>query len=279
MSEIKILFLGEIVGKAGVYCVKTLIQRLRDEIKPDFIIANGEGATGGFGIGKTHAVYLKKLGVDVITSGERIYYKKDMVPFIEKASFILKPVNYPRGTPGFGWRMFSKENKHIVVINVLGMSGFRRVHLANPFLVLRDLVERLAVDRTKNIIVDFHASATAEKSTMFYMLDGKVSAVIGTHTRVPTADERVMPNGTAVITDVGRVGSIDSVCGLETETEIRKFKTQIHEYSKDAWGNLELNGVVFSIEEDGLSTGIERIKMDIPVETSKVNNKNSAVAK
>ncbi len=262
MSEIKILFLGEIVGKAGVYCVKTLIPRLQDEINPDFIIANGEGATGGFGLGKTHAVYLRKLGIDVLTSGERIYYKKDMVSFIEKVSFVLKPANYPRGTPGFGWRTFSKNDKRVLVINVLGMSGFRRVHLANPFLFLRDLVERVS-EKTRNIIVDFHASATAEKSSMFYLLDGKVSAVIGTHTRVATADERIMPRGTAVITDVGRVGSLNSVCGLEPDTEIRKFKTQIHEYSRDAWGTLELNGVVFSIGDDGLSRGIERIKLKV----------------
>ena len=136
VADFRVLCLGEIVGKGGVFCVKTLLSRVKAEKEIDFVIANGEGATGGFGIGKNHAIYLHKLGIDVITSGECIYYKKDMVGFIQNASFILRPANYPPGNPGRGWWIYEKEGRKLAVISLLGQAGYNRVHLSNPFNTL-----------------------------------------------------------------------------------------------------------------------------------------------
>ena len=167
MSVLRILCIGEIVGKAGVFCIKTMLPKLKDEKGIDFVIANGEGATGGFGLGKNHAVYLHKLGIDVLTSGECIYYKRDMVSFIQDAPFILRPANYPSGNPGRGWWIYTKDDRKIAVINLLGQSGFSRVHLTNPFTFLPELVNRARRD-TNTVIVDFHAATTAEKYNLFH---------------------------------------------------------------------------------------------------------------
>lgn len=314
---LRILFIGEIVGKAGIFCIKTMLPVLRKELEVDFVIANGDGATGGFGIGKNHAIYLRKLGVDVITSGDQIYYKKDMVVHIERASYLLRPVNFPPDNPGRGWRYYTVRSARsavergpveegtadtppepppsesvtdgqepaegaaeptesdaqarrprrphlpgtqtIAVVNFLGQSGFNRTHLSNPFTYLPELVARIKRE-TNIIIVDFHALTTAEKSSMFYHADGRVSAVVGTGTRVITSDATVLPGGTAVVSDAGRTGSLDSVAGLDPKVEIQKFLNQIPERSKDAWDNLELQGVLLEIEEDGRASGIEIIR-------------------
>jgi metallophosphoesterase (TIGR00282 family) len=256
---VRILYIGEIVGSAGVFCVKSQLASLRRELSVDFVIACGDGATGGFGIGKNHAVYLHKLGVDVLTSGECIYYKKDMVPHLPRASYILRAANYPYGNPGRGWTLAEAAGQKIAVLNLLGQSGFHRVHLANPFHLATDLVARIAQE-TRLIVVDFHAATTAEKYTMFYHLEGQVSAVLGSHTKVLTADGRVLPGGTAVIAGTGRTGSRDSVGGLEPEIEIRKFTTQIHELSKVSWRGLELQGVLVDVGADGKATGIQIVR-------------------
>jgi 2',3'-cyclic-nucleotide 2'-phosphodiesterase len=259
----KTLFIGEIVGKAGVFCVKTLLPRIIQEYRINFVIADGEGATGGFGIGKNHAIYLHKLGIDVITGGERIYYKKDIVEHIDKANYLLRPANYPPKSPGRGWAVYQKEDSNIAVLVLLGQSGFDRVHLRNPFSYLPELVERIK-EKTATIIVDFHAATTAEKYTMFYHADGLVSAVIGTHSRVMTADEAIQPGGTAVICDAGRTGSLNSVGGLDPKIEIEKFLTKIPERSKEAWDNLELQGVIVDINDQGKAEHIERLRMPCP---------------
>jgi len=260
MGSCKVLFLGEIVGKAGVFCVKSLLPQIRQEHGIDFVVADGEGATGGFGIGRSHSIYLHKLGIDCITSGECIYYKKDMVGHIVTAPYILRPANYPQSNPGRGWMIYEKNDKKLAVISLLGQSGFPRVHLKNPISLLPKLIERIAAE-TRMILVDFHAVATAEKYCLFYAADGTVSAVIGTHTKAATADETVLPGGTAVIADAGRTGSSRSVGGLLPEVEIRKFVTQIHEYSQEVWDGLELQGVIVEIGEDGKALGIRRIRV------------------
>jgi 2',3'-cyclic-nucleotide 2'-phosphodiesterase len=267
LSPIRILFIGEIVGKSGVFCIKKLLPQVRNEHKINFVIANGEGATGGYGIGKNHSIYLHKLGIDSITSGECIYYKRDMVDHIRKSPYILRPVNYPYDNPGRGWMIYEKDGVKIAVINILGQAGFDRVHLANPYILLPEIVNKVA-QQTRNIIVDYHASATAEKIGMFLQMDGKVSAVVGSHTKALTADEKVLPGGTAVITDTGRTGSIDSVGGLDPEIEIRKFLTQIPEYSKESWKALELQGVVIEIGDDGKATSIKRLRVKYEGEVS-----------
>ena len=267
---LKILFIGEIVGKAGLYCIKHLLPEIKKEHDIDFIIANGEGTTGGFGLGKNHSVYLRKLGIDVITTGDKTFFKKDMVEHIQHAPYILRPANYPYGVPGRGWKIYEIEKCKIGVISLLGNSGFNRIHLSNPFSYFPELVSKLKKD-TDIIILDFHAATTAEKKTMFYHADGKVSAVIGTHTKVLTADNNVLPGGTAVICDTGRTGSLDSVGGLDPEIEIKKFLTQVPERSKDFWENLELQGVIIDIDtETGKANSIERIRQRCEVENNDV---------
>lgn len=256
----RILFIGEIVGKAGVFCIKSLLPHLIRERHIDFVIANGEGATGGFGLGKNHSVYLHKLGIDVLTGGECIYYKRDMVDHIERAKYVIRPANYPPGNPGRGFRVYQKNGCSVAVIVLLGQSGFTRVHLGNPFSLLPELVSRIRT-RTSTIILDFHAATTAEKYAMFHHADGMVSAVIGTHTKVMTADESILPGGTGVLCDAGRTGSLNSVGGLDPEIEIDKFLTQIPERSKDAWTTLELQAVLLDIDNDGKTEHIERMRV------------------
>ena len=258
---IKVLFIGEIVGKSGVFCVKKLLSEVKKEYSIDFVIGACEGATGGFGIGKTHSIYLRKLGVEALTSGEKIFFKKDIVEHLPKAPWHLRPINYPYGCPGRGWRVYTTEGGiKIAVINILGNSGFQRTHLNNPFLILPDLIAK-AKEETPVVIVDFHASTTAEKKTMFYMMDGKVSAIVGTHTKALSADNKVLSGGTAVICDSGRTGSLDSVGGLEPEIEIKKYMTQLPERSKECWENLELQGVVIDIDPaTGKALSIERLR-------------------
>jgi calcineurin-like phosphoesterase len=190
---VRILFSGEIVGKAGVYCIKRLLKDLRKEFEIDFVIANGDGATGGFGIGKSHAIYLRKLGCDAITGGDQLFFKKDMVPHMESAYYMIRPANYPPASPGRGWRYFDVgHEKRIAVISMLGLSGFDRAHGSNPFTFIPELAAR-ARKEASTVILDFHATTTAEKYTMFHHTDGMLSAVVGTGTRVQTADAMVMP--------------------------------------------------------------------------------------
>jgi hypothetical protein len=257
---VRVLFLGEIVGKAGVFCVKKLLPDLKKDKEIDFVIANGEGTTGGFGIGKNHAIYLHKLGIDVITGGEKVYYKKDIVSHIAKAPYMLRPANYPPGNPGRGWRVYTAGDKKIGVITLLGQSGFTRVHLSNPFTFLPEIVERLKTE-TPVIVLEFHAATTAEKYTMFHHADGMVSAVAGSHSKVQSADEMIMPRGTGIICDTGRTGSQISVGGLDPKIEIDKFLLQIPERSRECWDGLELQGVLFDIDDQGKTTAVERIKV------------------
>lgn len=254
----RILFIGDIVGSPGVWCIKKGLPILRKEMGINMVIANADAATGGFGLGKNHAIYLHKLGIDVITSGECIYYKKDMVPHLEHARYILRPVNYPEGNPGQGWVIYRKDDWAVAVVNILGQSGFDRVHLSNPFLFLSEFLKDIRQE-TSQIVVDFHATTTAEKVAMAHHLDGQISALIGTHSKVQTADERIMPGGTAAITGAGRTGSAFSVGGLDQAVEIRKFLTQIPERSQASWQVLELQGVFLQIGSDGRAESIERV--------------------
>ncbi len=256
----RILFVGEIVGKSGVWVVKELLPALVKERRIDFVIADAEGATGGFGIGKNHAVYLHKLGIDALTTGECSYYKKDIVEHFNRAPYMIRPANYPPRNPGRGYMIFEKNGAKVAVLSLLGIAGFKRVHLKNPFSLLPKLLEGIA-PQTAMILLDFHAVTTAEKATMFAMADGRLSAVIGTHTKALTADARILPGGTAVITDAGRTGSLGSVAGLDPEIEIRKLTTLVHEYSREAWAFLELQGVIVEVGEDGKALSIESLRM------------------
>lgn len=267
----KILFVGEIVGKAGIFTVKNTLKPFVDEKKIDFVIGSGNGTTGGFGIGKNHSIYLKKLGINVITTGECAYYKKDMVQHYPKASYILRPANFPPGNPGRGWGIYNVGDQKIGVIDMLGLYGFTRVHLSNPYTYLPELIKKIKME-TSTVIVNFHSLTTAEKYTMFHHLDGTVSALFGSGTKALTADATVSSKGTAFISDTGRTGALQSVGGLDPEIEIHKFLTQIPERSSDYWSEQFLQGAVVETDSRGQAINIETVNLKCEVEADEKNS-------
>jgi metallophosphoesterase (TIGR00282 family) len=263
---LKVLYVAEIVGKAGVYAFKKGLAGVKSREHIDFVIACADGATGGKGLGLNHAVYLRKLGADVLTTGECCFFKKDLVENMGKLPFLLRPENLTPEAPGIGCRNFRVGSLKIAVAVLLGQSGYTRMHGENPFSRLPSLLERLRRE-TPLVIIDFHAGATAEKKTLFAAASGRCSAVIGSHTRVQTADESILPGGLAVITDAGRTGSVDSVGGCEKESRIREYLTGIPEWTREAWGPCELQGVLLDIDEQGRALSIRRVRhvlADVP---------------
>ena len=260
----KVLFIAEIVGKAGIYALKKCLPELKNEKNPDFIIACADGTTGGNGLGRNHAAYIRKLGVDVLTTGECCFYKKDLTENLGKIPHVLRPYNLNMEAPGIGSRVYRLDgNRKVAVAVLLGQSGFARLHGNNPFSPLPALLERLRQE-TPYVIVDFHAQATAEKQTFFAMADGLCSAVVGTHTRVQTSDERLLPGGTAVITDAGRSGSIESVGGSDRESRIKEYRSGIPEWTLESWDMPELQGVFIEIAVNGKAVSIDRFRIAAP---------------
>ncbi|MCL2066753.1 MAG: YmdB family metallophosphoesterase [Treponema sp.] len=259
----KVLYIAELVGKAGVYTFKKAINELKNRYPWDFMIACADGATGGNGLGRKHAAYIHKLGANVLTLGDRCFYKKDLTENLEKTPYVLRPENLNPEAPGFGSRIFKAGEKKIAVTVLLGQSGFNRLHSNNPFSMLPALLERLRQE-TPYIVVDFHAQASGEKKTLFYAADGRCSAVIGSHNRVQTADETLLPGGTAVISDAGRTGSSESVGGCETASRIQEYLTGIPDWTKDAWTAPELQGVYLQLGDDGKALSIKRLRIPVP---------------
>lgn len=257
------LYIAEIVGKAGIWSVKSSLSHIKKTEKPDIVIANGDGTTGGWGLGRQHAGYLRKLGIDAITGGDCIFYKKDLVEGLDTLPYVLRPANYPAESPGRGWRFFNAGTKRIAVVSLLGRASFSRVHSENPFTMLPVLSDRLRQE-TPYILVDFHASATAEKQALFYLADGLVSAVIGSHSRVQTSDERILEKGCGVITDSGRTGSQNSVAGIDAAVKIREYISRVPDWSRDAWAKPELQGVVLDLDDAGRTAGIRRFRYECP---------------
>ncbi|MEE9614472.1 MAG: TIGR00282 family metallophosphoesterase [Thermodesulfobacteriota bacterium] len=256
-----ILFIGDVMGKPGRRAVKKLLPELMDIHCPDVVVANGENAAGGFGI--TPGVYeeLLSLGVDVVTSGNHIWDKREIEDYIGGTDRLLRPANYPKEAPGGGMTVF--ECRSGVKVGVVNLSG--RVFMAHidcPFTVGSRAIERLR-EETPVILVDMHAEATSEKNAFACHFDGLVSAVIGTHTHVQTADERVLPLGTAYITDAGMTGPTDSVIGIEKEAALKRFLTQMPARFEVATGGVEFQGVVVKVGPDGKAESIERIKRPV----------------
>ncbi|MCF0238357.1 MAG: YmdB family metallophosphoesterase [Sphaerochaetaceae bacterium] len=262
----KILFLGEIVGRCGIGVIKNRLKDFRKENNVDLVIANGEGATGGYGLGFRNAITLQHMGIDVLTMGEKSFFKIDMVENIDKRDRILRPANYPETAPGRGIRFVSVGDKKVCVINMLGMCNFNNPHLNNPFLVSESLAAKAKSD-TPFIVYVFHASATAEKITMGKVLQGKVGAVIGTHSKVLTADGKILDGGTAYITDIGRCGASMSVGGFEPEHEIKKYRTQIIGRSHESWERPQMQGCLVTLDDiTGMATEISIVKEDVEVD-------------
>jgi metallophosphoesterase (TIGR00282 family) len=255
----RILFVGDIVGRAGRQALSSRLHRLVDEHLVDLVIANGENAAAGFGLTANIVSDLLDMGVDVITSGNHIWDKREIYDHLDRQERLLRPANYPPGLPGRGAGLFTTSAG--LPVGVINLEG--RVFMNNldcPFRSAEGLVEKLRPS-TPVILVDFHAEATSEKMALGYFLDGRVSAVVGTHTHVQTADERVLPGGTAYITDAGMTGSRDSVIGIRKELAIDKFLTQqpvrFEVNKNDPW----LCGVLIEVdEENGRALRIERIQ-------------------
>ena len=254
-----ILFIGDIVGSPGRAAVKSLLPGLKKEHSLKFVIANAENAAGGYGITRTVAEELFASGVDVLTSGDHIWKKREIFELINQEERILRPLNFPDGAPGKGFDVFkTKDNLKVGVINVCGRVFMEALEC--PFKKSLAAIEKIAA-QTKIIILDMHAEATSEKIALGWFLDGKVSAILGTHTHVQTADERILPQGTAYITDVGMTGPLDSVIGRRVEDVLERFLTAIPTRFEVASENIQLQGALVDIDEQtGIAKSITRIK-------------------
>jgi hypothetical protein len=254
----KILLVGDIVGRPGRELVRKGLRGLVAHHGIDLVIANAENSAAGFGVTKDIGDSLLEYGVDVMTSGNHIWDKKEVMEYIRNEPRLLRPANYPVGTPGRGsYVAQTSDGRAVGVINAMGRVFM--VPLDDPFAVVLREIEAIR-HRTRVIIVDFHGEATSEKVAMAWHLDGKVTAVIGTHTHVQTADERILANGTACMTDVGMTGPHDSIIGMEVEPSLSRFLTGMPTRFEPATANPRLNAVVIDADEkSGRATAITRI--------------------
>ena len=257
----KILFVADIFAQPGRRVAAALIPELIQDDEVDLVIANGENAAGGFGLTDNIARKLHSYGADIITSGNHIWDRKEFITCLEGSDRILRPYNYPEETPGIGSVIITtRSGIQIAVINLQGRTGMPSIDC--PFRVGRAEIERLR-EKTSLIFVDFHAEATAEKMAMGFHLDGLVTAVIGTHTHVPTADERVLPQGTAHISDVGMTGCYNSVIGMETAGVLKRFVERVPERFEVASGPASVCGVIIDVDETtGKSRSIARVRVN-----------------
>ncbi|MCH2573644.1 TIGR00282 family metallophosphoesterase [Candidatus Poribacteria bacterium] len=260
----KLAFIGDVVGKPGRRAVRELVPQLLNQVgQLDAIVINGENSAGFRGI--THRIFqeLIRAGADVVTTGNHVWAQQDIFGFIDDDERITRPANYPGKVPGRGFSVVTmKDGGRLAVINLAGqlfMAAFN-----NPFQVLDLILPNLEAE-TDFILVDFHAEATSEKIAMGWYADGRVSAVVGTHTHVQTADERILPKGTAYITDVGMTGPHDSVLGIQSDLVLKNFTTMLPSRFQVASSNIKMCGVIIQIDEQtGKSTSINRFQLSLP---------------
>jgi metallophosphoesterase (TIGR00282 family) len=258
----RILFIGDIVGRPGRDLVKRGLGAIVENHHVDFVIANAENAAAGFGITREVGDQLLEYGIDVMTSGNHIWDKKEALDYIGTEARLLRPANYPGGVPGNGSYLGRDgEGRSIGVINVMGRVFM--LGIDDPFAVVLREIEALR-PRARIIFVDFHAEATSEKIAMGWHLDGKVTAVVGTHTHVQTADERILPHGTAYLTDVGMTGPHDSIVGMEIGPSLGRFLNALPARFEPATANPRLNAVIVDGDDkSGLATRIERLSYSV----------------
>lgn len=259
VGRVKLLFIGDIVGKPGRHAVRGLVPALRDRHELDLVIANGENAVGGNGINREKATEIFDAGVDIMTCGDHLWDQREVIELLDSEPRFVRPTNYPAGTPGQGSTLFERAGLPAVgVINAQGRT-FMRGEMENPFRMVAEEVKKLT-PLAPVIFVDFHAEATSEKIAMGRMLDGDVSAVVGTHTHVQTADETIFPGGTAFLCDVGFTGPHDGVIGREWEPVVNRFLTsQPHRFPVSK-GRVLLQGVIIEIDgATGKAIAIERV--------------------
>ncbi len=249
--------IGDIVGRPGRQAINTFVPELRKEYGIDLVIANGENTAGGFGLTLNTAQELLDGGIDVLTSGNHIWAQKEIIPYLDGDMPILRPLNYPTGVPGRGWLLAKKA----MVVNLMGRTFMNSYDC--PFRGMDALLAELE-QKPKVIIVDFHAEATSEKVAMGRYLDGRVSAVLGTHTHVGTIDTRILPGGTAYVTDIGMTGPDDSVIGDDAEAVLQRFLTMMPHRLTVGRGKPVLNAIMLEVDESsGRATSIERFTREM----------------
>lgn len=253
----KILAVGDLVGESGVKKLKEILPNFRKENNIDFVIVNAENSAGGMGITTKIFNDLKALNVNAITMGNHTWGKKDIFTFIDDEK-LIRPANYSRGVVGKGYNIYECKNKKICVINLIGRTEMG-VQSDNPFTKADDIIKEVK-EKVDYIIVDFHAEASAEKIAMKYYLDGRITALYGTHTHVQTADEEITQKGTAFISDIGMTGPINSVIGMDVEASVKRFVTSLPERYKLAEGKCMFNGCIIEINDETCRvTSIKRI--------------------
>jgi 2',3'-cyclic-nucleotide 2'-phosphodiesterase len=253
----RVLFIGDIVGKPGRAGLARVMPELRERHRPDMVIANGENTAGGLGITEKIALELLDLGVDVITTGNHVYKHREVYPFLDRTDRVLRPANYPHSNPGRGSTVVEVAGRRVGVLNLSGALYLRVAR--SPFIDVDAHLSRLADSGAEAVIVDFHCELTSEKVAMGWHLDGRVAAVLGTHTHVPTADARVLPGGTAYVSDVGMTGSRAGVIGVRREQALESFVTQMPVRFETADEDVWVNAVVVEVREDGLADSIEQV--------------------
>ena len=264
MSTIRILFLGDIVGEPGRKAVISQLPLLKQSEGLDFIIVNGENSAGGRGITPRIAIDLLRAGAAVISTGDHVWDQPEIVDYFPTEPRLLRPLNYPLGTPGNGSVVLETAKGRVGVILVQGRS-FIQPPLDNPFLAAEIEVDRLAADGVKVIVLEIHAETTSEKIAMGRLLDGRVSLVVGTHTHVQTADETVFPGGTGYLTDAGMCGPVESVLGRSIESVVWRFKSGMPTRFPVAKGKVQLCGVIADVEiASGTCVGVRRLALEVP---------------
>ena len=258
----KILFIGDIVGKPGRQAVRELLPEVISERRIDFVIANCENAAAGFGVTRDIIEDLYSYNINVLTSGNHIWDKKEIREFAEDYETLLRPANYPSGSPGWGTVVMPNSSGISVgVINLMGRVFMKPLDC--PFRTAEREIEKIK-NKAKIIIIDIHAEATSEKEAMGWFLDGRVSAVLGTHTHVQTADESILPGGTAYITDVGMTGPFNSIIGIRKDAVLERFLTQLPNKFDVAKDDVRLQGVVVDVDgKSGRAKGIERLTINL----------------
>lgn len=243
----KILAIGDIVGATGLNKLRESLPKIIEKENIDFTIVNAENTSGGMGLTIKDFNTLLRMPINAITMGNHTWGKKDIFKFIDHPK-LIRPANYPRGVVGKGYGIYECNNKKIAVINLMGRVDIN-ILTENPFIIGKDIVNKIK-NEVDIIIVDFHAEASAEKIAMGNYLDGMVTAVYGTHTHVQTADDRIFPNGTAYITDIGMTGPKNSVIGMDISASIKRFETTLPERYKVAGGDCIFNGIIFNIDDN-----------------------------
>jgi metallophosphoesterase (TIGR00282 family) len=256
-DEFRILFVADVVGHPGRDAVKAILPGLKKELRADLVIVNGENSAGGFGLTSKIAAEIKSSGADVITTGNHVFAQKEFVPELAGLQRVLRPANYPPAAPGQGSCVVEVAGAHVLVMNLMGRI-FTADNLDDPFRAADAILA--ANPEIRIVFCDMHAEATSEKTAMGWHLDGRASAVVGTHTHIPTADHRVLPGGTAYVTDVGMVGPRDSCIGMDKDVVLERFRTGVPNRFVVASGPVTFNSVLVTINSStGRATSIQRV--------------------